>query len=89
MSQAPRESKIKDSFSSVQLHSLAGDTQPAEVQLESLRERRQLNENRDLWEQRRVTDSARHQGTSLEDYLEEVIDVLILSNKLVLTRSLY
>lgn len=45
--------------------------------------------NRDLWEQRRVTDSARQQGTSLEDYLEEVIDVLILSNKLVLTRSLY
>lgn len=45
--------------------------------------------NRDLWEQRRVTDLARHQGTSLEDHLEEVIDVLILSNKLVLTRSLY
>lgn len=44
--------------------------------------------NRDLWEQR-VTVSARQQGTSLEDYLEELIDVLILSNKLVLTRSLY
>lgn len=45
--------------------------------------------NRDLWEQRTVIDLARQQGTSLEDYLEEVIDVLILSNKLVLTRSLY
>lgn len=44
MSQAPRESEIKDSFSSVQLHSLAGDTQPAEMQLQSLRERRQLDE---------------------------------------------
>lgn len=45
--------------------------------------------NRDLWDQRRVTDLARQQRTSLEDYLEEMIDVLILSNKLVLTRSLY
>lgn len=44
MSQDPRESEIKDSFSSAQLHSLAGDTQPAEMQLQSLRGRRQLDE---------------------------------------------
>lgn len=38
---------------------------------------------------RRVPDSARQQRTILEDFLEEVIDVLILSSKLVLSRSLY
>lgn len=38
--------------------------------------------------ERRAPDSARQQGTGLEGFLEEVIHVLILKNKPVLSRSL-
>lgn len=39
--------------------------------------------------ERRAPDSARQQGTGLEGFLEEVIHVLILKNKPVLSRSLH
>lgn len=39
--------------------------------------------------ERRAPDSSRQQGTGLEGFLEEVIHVLILRNKPVLSKSLH